>query len=257
MFGIQNLNIYHRDVCTLKINDLIIPEAEFCVLLGTNGSGKSTLLKSLARQIQPTIGCISLRGQDINSFKLSQYSKLVSYLPQTSSEVFGLTVRQLVELGRFPWRGSFKVLSADDVMIVDEALESVGITQFEHKELNVLSGGQRQRAWIAMLLAQRADILLLDEPTSALDLASQHLLMALLKDLQERNSISLLLVLHDVNLALRYASHVVALKDGELFYSGSIERFATGQILSELYDIEIAIAIVENAERTTKAAIVI
>lgn len=255
MFAVQNLKVYQCNTCTLKINDLTIPESQFCVLLGKNGSGKSTLLKSLARQLQPTSGSVALRGRDVNRFKLSQYSKLVSYLPQAESEVFGLTVRQLVELGRYPWRGSFKALSDEDILIIEESMQSVDVKEFENQELSSLSGGQRQRAWVAMLLAQRANILLLDEPTSALDLASQHLLMGLLKDLQETKLISIVIVLHDINLALKYASHVVALKNGELFYNGNIESFATGSMLSELYDINIQV--VGHEQLPTKVAIVI
>lgn len=222
----------------LNIEQLAIAANQFTVILGHNGSGKSTLLKLLARQLKPDRGEIYLNNQKIDQCRQRTLAQQLAYLPQRLPEVTGLNVTELVRLGRFAWRGSFGRLDRTDDTIVDTAMHDTDVAQYANHTTDKLSGGERQRAWIAMLLAQQAPLLLLDEPTSALDPAHQYEVMALLRRLNQQQQRGVLTILHDVNLAARYADRIIALKQGQLVFDGTPQQLLSPSVLNELYGVE-------------------
>lgn len=241
MFDLTNVVVQKSGRTILDIDQLRISPDQFTVILGHNGSGKSTLMNVLARQIQPDTGDIQLNGQPINHLSQRQLAQLVAFLPQNLPEVSGLTVRELVKLGRFPWRGTLGRYSQEDHDIIEQAMQQSDVAQFADHLTDQLSGGERQRAWVAMLLAQQSPMVLLDEPTSALDLAHQYELMSLLRQQNQQSGLGVIAILHDVNLATRYADRVIALQHGRMVYDGSAETLLSTTLLSELYGIDIQV----------------
>lgn len=239
MFELAGIAVRYDGRAVLAIESLAIPSDRVTVILGPNGSGKSTLMDLLARQKQPTTGYIRYDGRRIASFTTRDYARAIAYLPQHLPDVPGLNVGELCALGRFPWRGALGRWTPDDETIIDAALESVDLLPFKDRTADRLSGGERQRAWIAMLLAQQAPVLMLDEPISALDLAHQIEVLSLLRSLNRSKGHGVLIILHDVNLAARYADRIVALRGGELFFEGEPGVFMDTAILSRLYDVRL------------------
>ncbi|PAU81733.1 ABC transporter [Halovibrio salipaludis] len=230
----------HRDGRTiLGVDRLTLGDGEFTAVLGHNGSGKSTLMQIMARQMKPDQGVIHLDGQPLERYGQRDLARRMAFLPQQLPEVAGLDVRELVRLGRFPWRGLVRRWQSGDAMAVDWALEQTGMGEYATHLVDELSGGERQRAWIAMLLAQEAPLLLLDEPTSALDLSHQYECMALLRGLNRSAGRGVVVILHDVNLAARYADRVIALKHGEVAFDGTPDAMLSPNLLSTLYGIDI------------------
>lgn len=219
----------------LSIDSLTIPTSELTVVLGHNGSGKSTLVSLLSGQQAPDKGTVLLAGRPIGERSSKELAKEVAFLPQKLPTSAGLTIRELVTLGRYPWRGAFSRWSSDDKAIVEQAMERTEVTQFAHSLADDLSGGERQRGWIAMLLAQQSPLLILDEPTSALDVHHQYQLMSLLSELNREQGCGMIVILHDINLALRYTTHIVALKQGKIAFNGPIEVMLDEHKLSDLY----------------------
>lgn len=236
MFELSDLQIIRSERTILTIDQLSIPDSELTVILGHNGSGKSTLVSLLAGQMTPDTGSISLNGHDISSYKPRDLAKQIAFLPQKLPASAGLTVRELVKLARFPWRGALGRWRKADDQIVDQAMEHAGVSAFASVLADHLSGGERQRAWVAMLLAQQSPILILDEPTSALDIQHQYQLMQLLSQLQRTQGVGIIVILHDLNLALRFATHIVALKKGRVDFAGSAQLLNDEPRLSALYD---------------------
>ena len=241
MFELKDIKVERDGRTILDIGAMTLDTNAFTVILGHNGSGKSTLLNLLARQWQPNTGDITLDNKAISNFSQRELAKKVAYLPQSLPEVAGLTVKELVRLGRFPWRGTFGRWRREDTEIINESMLKTDVMQYQDTLADQLSGGERQRAWIAMLLAQMSPVLLLDEPTSALDLSHQYDLMQLLKKLNQETGKGVVVVLHDINLALRFADKVVALRKGKIFMEGQIDLLLDQQKLSELYDIPVQI----------------
>lgn len=230
----------HRDGRTiLEVDELTLRDGEFTAILGHNGSGKSTLMQVMARQMKPDEGQVHLDGQPLERYGQRDLARRMAFLPQQLPEVAGLDVRELVRLGRFPWRGLVQRWQRDDAAAVDWALEQTTMAGYASHLVDELSGGERQRAWIAMLLAQGAPLLLLDEPTSALDLSHQYECMALLRTLNQAAGRGVAVILHDVNLAARYADRVIALKDGRPVFDGPPQDMLSRDLLTTLYGIDI------------------
>lgn len=239
MLTLRDIRVERQGRSVLQLPALQLDGRAFTVILGHNGSGKSTLMNLLARQLQPDQGQLQLNGQPLNRLSARQFARAVAYLPQRLPEVAGLTVAELVGLGRYPWQGAFGRWSAADSAIVAEAMRAADVTQHAGHEAELLSGGERQRAWIAMLLAQQSPLLLLDEPTSALDLAHQYQLMGLLRQLNRDSGRGVVVVLHDINLAARHADRIVALQQGRLYFDGSPLELLHSPRLSGLYGVDI------------------
>jgi iron complex transport system ATP-binding protein len=215
------------------IDDLTIeiPQGEFTVIIGPNGCGKSTLLRSLARLIKPFEGSVVLGGKDIATIPSRELARRVGLLPQSSIAPEGITVIDLVTRGRHPHQGAFRRWTRDDETAVREALRRTRLEDLSTRVVDELSGGQRQRVWIAMALAQQTPLLLLDEPTTYLDISHQIDVLDLCTSLQ-REGRTLVAVLHDLNQAARYATHVIALADGRLVAQGR-----PADLLREVFDV--------------------
>jgi ferric hydroxamate transport system ATP-binding protein len=206
-------------------------------LIGHNGSGKSTLVKLLARQQQPAAGTLMFAGQPLAAWESRAFARKVAYLPQQLPAADGMTVRELVALGRYPWHGALGRFSRTDTQKVLEAMEQTDVMDFADRAVDSLSGGERQRVWLAMLVAQDSDCLLLDEPISALDIAHQIEVLALVRRLSQERGIGVVVVLHDVNMASRFCDELIALKGGGLLAHGPSAELMRADVLSAIYGI--------------------
>ena len=218
--------------------DLAIPSEKITTLVGPNGCGKSTLLRGLARLLKPRRGSVALDGKDISKLATKAVAKRLGILPQSPIAPEGLTVRDLVAQGRYPHQNWLQQWSKDDEKMVSWALELAGMTEFAERPLDNLSGGQRQRAWVAMTLAQDTEILLLDEPTTFLDLAHQIEILDLLLDLNETQDRTIVMVLHDLNQAARYADHLVVVQQGEIYNQGTPAQVMTETMVKTVFGVE-------------------
>jgi len=215
-----------------------IPEGKITALIGANGSGKSTILKTMCRIMQPSRGAVILDGKSIHNQPGKEIARLLTVLPQNPESPEGLTVRELVSYGRNPYKKGFSLLNQEDQDIIDWALEMTHMKEFEDRSLMHLSGGQRQRAWIAMAVAQNTDVLFLDEPTTFLDMAHQLEVLKLLKKINEQHKRTIVMIVHDLNHASRYADHIVAIKKGTIVAEGSPKDVVTQEICKQVFGIE-------------------
>ncbi|MEH1985346.1 MAG: ABC transporter ATP-binding protein [Nostoc sp.] len=234
----KNLTLGYDNITIIKHLDLDIPPGKITALVGANGSGKSTLLRGLARLLKPRIGTIYLDTIDVFKLSTKDVAKKLGILTQGPVAPEGLTVRDLVACGRFPYQSWLQQWTKEDERLVELALEITGIKYLGERELDTLSGGQRQRAWIAMALAQDTDILLLDEPTTFLDLAHQIEVLDLLYDLNQNQGRTIVMVLHDLNHACRYADYLVAVKEGQIFAVGEPNLVITEKMVREVFGLE-------------------
>jgi iron complex transport system ATP-binding protein len=218
--------------------DLELTDGSFTAIVGPNGCGKSTLLRALGRLLRPTSGTVLLDGRAITSTSTREVAKVLGLLPQTPLAPEGLTVADLVARGRHPHQSWLRQWSADDEAVVTEALTWTDMADLADAPVDALSGGQRQRAWISMALAQGTDLLLLDEPTTYLDLAHQVDVLELVGRLHAERGRTVVVVLHDLNLAARYAQRLVAMKDGVLVAAGTPEEVLTEQLLADVFELE-------------------
>jgi iron complex transport system ATP-binding protein len=217
---VRKLGVGYGDDLVLDGIDEPLPPGEVTAIIGPNGCGKSTLLRAMARLLKPTCGAVLLDGCDIQQRPTRQLAKELGLLPQAPTVPEGLTVADLVARGRFPHRGWVGRWTAEDDAHVERALAQTGTAELAHRLVDELSGGQRQRAWIALTLAQDTSTLLLDEPTTYLDLAHQVEVLDLVARLNREEGRTVVMVLHDLNDAGRYADHIIALRDGAVAASG-------------------------------------
>jgi iron complex transport system ATP-binding protein len=211
-----------------------IPDASFTVIVGPNACGKSTLLRALSRLLRPSAGEVILDGADIHSLKAKEVARRVGLLPQASTAPDGITVAGLVARGRYPYQKLIRQWTEEDERAVAEAMAATAITPLSARLVDELSGGQRQRVWVAMALAQETGILLLDEPTTFLDITHQIELMELFTDLNLAGR-TLVAVLHDLNHAARYATHLIAMKDGTVVAEGEPAQIVTAELVEEVF----------------------
>ena len=211
-----------------------IPDNEFTVIIGPNACGKSTLLRSLARMLVPSAGAVLLDGQSISSLKSKEVARRLGLLPQSSVAPDGITVADLVARGRYPHQKLLRQWSRTDEEIVVCALAATNVADLADRSVDELSGGQRQRVWLAMALAQQTDLLLLDEPTTFLDIAHQFEVMDLCARLHEEGR-TLVAVLHDLNQASRYATHLIAMKAGRIVAQGTPAEVVTAERIGDVF----------------------
>lgn len=233
----HHLTLSYQHQTIIDSLDLQIPKGKVTVLIGRNGSGKSTLLKSLARLLKPQQGSIILNGMDIHRKATGDVARELAILPQMPTAPEGLTVQQLVSLGRYPWQNWIQQWSAQDEALVRDALQQTAMSEFAARPVDALSGGQRQRAWIAMTLAQNTPLVLLDEPTTFLDLAHQVDILDLLRMLNRQHHKTIVMVLHDLNLACRYADHLIAVHDKGVYAEGRPADILTEEMVRVVFNL--------------------
>lgn len=221
--------------------DIEIPTGQITVLVGANGCGKSTLLRGLARLLKPRQGMAYLDGKAITQLSSQGIAKRLGILPQNPTAPEGLTVKDLVAQGRYPHQTWWQQWSKEDESQVEKALETTGMANLADRDLDTLSGGQRQRAWIAIALAQNTDILLLDEPTTFLDLAHQIEVLDLLSHLNQCEGKTIVMVLHDLNLACRYADYLVAMHEGKIYSQGKPDEVMTQTMVQDVFHLKCCI----------------
>ncbi|MFE7587982.1 ABC transporter ATP-binding protein [Kitasatospora sp. NPDC057512] len=235
------LSLGHDRTIVVRELDVELPQRQVTVIVGPNGCGKSTLLGGLARTIAPRSGAVLLDGKPLTSLSTRAIARIIGLLPQSATAPDGLTVRDLVRYGRQPHQGLLRQWSAADAEAVEHALAAADLHELADRPLDTLSGGQRQRAWIAMAVAQDTDILMLDEPTSALDMGHALEVLEMVRGLTTERGRTVVLVLHDLTTACRYADHMVAMRDGRVAAQGAPRDIVTPELVRELYGVESAI----------------
>jgi iron complex transport system ATP-binding protein len=234
----ERVTLAYDEHVVVRDLDLELTEGSFTAIVGPNGCGKSTLLRALGRLMRPTGGQVLLDGRAIARTPTREVARVLGLLPQAPVAPEGLTVADLVARGRHPHQSWLRQWSRDDEAVVAEALAWTDMADLAERGVDELSGGQRQRAWISMALAQGTDLLLLDEPTTYLDLSHQIDVLELVGRLHAERGRTVVVVLHDLNLAARYAERLVAMKDGALVASGTPGEVLTEQLLADVFDLE-------------------
>lgn len=233
----EHLSIKFGNKEILNEINLSIQTGKRTAIIGPNGSGKSTLLKALSGLLKPAQGTVFFAEKDIRSYGKKQLAQRLAILPQGASSPNDLTVGELIDYGRFPHRNWWGGNDAADQEIVDWALSQTGLAHLNKRLLSTLSGGERQRAWIAMALAQKPSVLLLDEPTTYLDIAHQLEVMQTVSALNKKNAISIIMVLHDLNHAMRYADEIIVVKDGRIFAKGTPDQTVDLNLLKQVFKV--------------------
>lgn len=237
-FRVEKLTAGYDRKTILHDIDLKLLDGEISVIIGANGCGKSTLLKTMAKLIKPMSGEVILDGKAISKIPAKDFARTLGVLPQERVLPEGITVVDLISRGRYPHHSLLSSMSKADYEAVAEAMEMMDITAFANRDIEALSGGQKQRVWIAMALAQQTDILFLDEPTTFLDITYQVEILDLLTDLNRKYGTTIVMVLHDINLAVRYAEHVFALKEGVLIAEGKASSVITSELIKEVFALD-------------------
>ncbi len=237
----ENLAVAYDETLIVDDLDMQIPEGKITSIIGPNGCGKSTVLKAVGRILKPKGGMVYLNGDDIRRLSTKEVAQKMAILPQSPQAPAGLTVGELVAYGRFPHQKGFGKLKPEDKEIVRWALEVTKLTEHEIKAVDNLSGGQRQRVWIAMALAQQTDLILLDEPTTYLDMAYQLEVLELLYRLNREQGCTIVMVLHDLNLAARFSDYMIAIRCGNIISHGTPEEVITHKVLKETFQIDAVI----------------
>ncbi|WP_417811580.1 ABC transporter ATP-binding protein [Thalassospira alkalitolerans] len=244
MFDLKNVSFQSdgKNPKTL-LGDITVsfPTGEFSAIVGHNGSGKSTLLKLLARKNKPASGQITLDATVLGDHSTRDFARKVAYLPQNPITPTHLSVRELIAFGRYPWRGAFGRYRAEDHEKIDQAMMLTHVTGFADRFVASLSGGERQRVWLAMLLAQDAPVLLLDEPTSALDVGHQRDILQLIASLKSEIGLTVIAVLHDIDMVGRFADHILALRGGQTCWQGTAGDFMQTKTLRDIFQTEIGV----------------
>lgn len=228
---------YERRVVAEDLS-VAVPDGSFTVIVGPNACGKSTLLRALARMLRPKAGTVLLDGHDIASRATRVVARTLGLLPQSPTAPDGVTVADLVGRGRYPHQSLLRQWSPDDERVVAEAMTATRVADLAEQRVDELSGGQRQRVWIAMALAQQTPLLLLDEPTTYLDIAHQMEVLDLCVQLHQQEGRTLVAVLHDLNQAARYATHLIAMRDGRVVAEGHPGAVLTAELVGDVFGLD-------------------
>ncbi|AMA73361.1 MULTISPECIES: ABC transporter ATP-binding protein [Aneurinibacillus] len=234
----ENLTLAYGERIIINELNMTIPEGKVTVFIGSNGCGKSTLLRSLARLLKPKSGSVLLDGHSISRLSTKEVARRLAILPQSTAAPEGLTVLQLVKQGRYPYQSWLRQWSEEDEKMVTWALDATQMSELAEQPVDSLSGGQRQRAWIAMVLAQGTHTLLLDEPTTYLDMTHQLEVLDILAELNRNEKRTVVMVLHDLNLACRYADHIVAVQNQTVYAEGAPESVMTEDLVRAVFNLD-------------------
>ena len=230
----RSVSLAYDGITIVPELSVAVPPGSFTVVIGPNACGKSTLLRGLSRLLAPAAGSVVLDGRDISSYPAKEVARRLGLLPQSALAPDGITVADLVGRGRYPHQSLLRQWSSADDIAVREAMDATGTAELSARPVDALSGGQRQRVWVAMVLAQQTDLLLLDEPTTYLDVAHQVELMEPFVELNARGR-TVVAVLHDLNHAARYASHIIAMRDGRIVAEGAPRDVITSERVEAVY----------------------
>ncbi|GHC40389.1 ABC transporter ATP-binding protein [Streptomyces cinnamoneus] len=242
----EGLTLSYGERTVVRELDLDITNGTVTAIIGPNGCGKSTLLRAFGRLMKPTAGTVLLDGRPIHGIPTREVAERVGLLPQSPAAPEGLSVADLVARGRHPHQSWYRRWSSDDEAAVEQALRATGMFELAERTLDELSGGQRQRAWIAMALAQETELLLLDEPTNHLDLAHQIEVLDLVRELHLTTGRTVVVVLHDLSLAARYADRLVAMKDGRVVAQGAPSEVLTEDLVAEVFGLRARVRLDEE-----------
>ncbi|WP_159940207.1 MULTISPECIES: ABC transporter ATP-binding protein [unclassified Nocardiopsis] len=237
----QELTLAYEQRVISRELSVTIPDDSFTVIVGPNACGKSTLLRALSRTLKPAGGHVHLDGRVISSYPAKEVARRLGLLPQASIAPDGIGVADLVARGRFPHQGFLRQWSKQDEAVVAEAMAATGVAELAERPVDELSGGQRQRVWLAMVLAQQTPLLLLDEPTTYLDIAHQMDMLDLCSHLHAERGHTLVAVLHDLNHACRYATHLIVMKDGAVVAEGDPAAVVTAELVEEVFGLPVRI----------------
>lgn len=247
----KHLSVSYEENLIVSNLDMEIPRGKITTIIGPNGCGKSTVLKAVGRLLKPRGGLIYLNGEDIRKLRSREVAQKMAVLPQSPQAPAGLTVGELVAYGRYPYQRGAGKRKAGDMEIIQWALKVTRLSEYETTEVDCLSGGQRQRVWIAMALAQQTDLILLDEPTTYLDLSYQLEVLELLYRLNREQSCTIVMVLHDLNLAARFADYMIAIRSGSIISYGTPEEVMTPAVLRDTFQIDAVIVTEKRTGRPT------
>ncbi len=241
--NIENIDVSYSNKKIIEDLCVRIPSGGITTIIGPNGCGKSTLLKALGRILRVDKGTVYLDCKDIHRLSTNEVARKMAILPQSPSAPEGMTVEELISYGRFPYQRGLGKLTKEDAEIIKWAIEATNLHGFNKKPVESLSGGERQRAWIAMALAQQTDIILLDEPTTYLDMSYQLEVLELLEELNREHGATIVMVLHDINLAARFANYLIALKAGRIIKTGTANEVISKDVLQTVFNIDADIVI--------------
>ncbi|MDN6517692.1 MAG: ABC transporter ATP-binding protein [Enterococcus sp.] len=234
----------------IVVNDITveIPKGQITSLIGPNGSGKSTFLKALARILEPAKGEVFIDGENVQRLDTKTVAQKIASLSQSTNQISGLTVEEIVAYGRFPYQKGFSGLKEQDHQLIAWALQATNLMDLKDRTLTTLSGGQQQRVWIAMALAQDTDILILDEPITFLDPAHQLEILELLQEINRQGK-TILMTIHDLNHASRFSDYLLGMKKGELVFQGTPKEMFTADTLLNLFDIQATFATLPTSDK--------
>lgn len=243
---VKGLKVGYDDTIIIPNMNLSLPKGKLSIIIGSNGCGKSTLLKSIGRILKPYSGEIKLDGASIKKMAPKEIAKKMAILPQNPVVPQKISVKELVTFGRYPYQKAFSSLSKEDHEIIEWAMKETDTFDLRDRDVNQLSGGQRQRVWIAMTLAQKTDIMILDEPTTYLDMAHQLEVLTLLRKINQKNQTTIVIVMHELNLAAKFADHLIGLHKGQLIFEGRPVDVITKDNLKKIYKIDAKIDMSAN-----------
>jgi len=243
MIDIQNLKFAYSDKLIINNINLSFSVGEFVGIIGPNGAGKSTLLKLMLGILKTPAEFIQLNNKSLIEYPKKELGKFIAYVPQETEFSFSFTVKEIVQMGRYPYLKGIAFVSADDETIVNDAMEKMEILDFATRKFNELSGGEKQRVVIASALAQQPKILLLDEPTSALDLHHQIDIYTILKTLQKETGMTTIVVTHDINLAAQFCDRILLMNKGEIIKDGAPDEVLQFRLLQEIFGVKVYIDI--------------